>query len=184
MWDSSILTYWSWQAFRKFSVWAETAQIQPSDSLIPHFLCTFLYLLFWSVLLPFRGSSPGLSYRLHLSLSVSVPQALFSALWISLSTPHLPLSPFFSDLIHSQNFHLYSVSPKSISLALTSQIPSLNIHISKMVVISASQANMSKSQHFTFSQTISSPSLPKLELMHWYSSSFLDLKPKSNLTHP
>lgn len=96
MWDSSILTYWSWQAFRKFSVWAETAQIQPGDSLIPHFLCTFLYPLFWSVLLPFRGSSPGLSYRLHLCLSVSVSQALFSALWISLSTPISSFITFFS----------------------------------------------------------------------------------------
>lgn len=95
-WDSSVLISWNWQAFRKFSVWAETAELQPSHSLIPHFLWTFLYHLFWSVLLPFWGSSTGLSFISSTSaLRVSAPQALFSALWISLSTPTSSFTTFF-----------------------------------------------------------------------------------------
>lgn len=113
--------------------------------------------------------------------------SLFCSLWISFSTP---TSSFITcvcvhmcvcDFICSQIFHLYSVSPKSVSLALISQTPSLNLLLSKIVVISASQACVSKHPHLPFSQTISSSWHPKPELMaltfFWFSS----LKPKSNL---
>ena len=141
VWDSSIVASWSWQAFRKFSVWAETAQRGSRD-----------IVLFLILLEPFHTVSFGVFHLTRIpSLTFLRPSRFLPPAPLS-SPPPLPLESVFpklsppyphlhllllglfffgggaGDLIYSQIFHLYSVSPKSIFLTLTSQTPSLNLY--------------------------------------------------------
>lgn len=164
MWDSSILPSWKPASFQEILSlswncihilqWQESYSSFFLSLFIPSLLeCSptwlrFFLLPFWGLLVFFHqplSSTPA--------LSVNVPQALCS-LWINFITPPSSFITFFS--------HLFSNLP---SLFSESQIwisgpdrPNTFPEFTtlKIVVISASQASVSKSQHLTFSQTICS----------------------------
>lgn len=88
----------------------------------------FLFLPFSKLIVIFHQPLSHVPYSCHRCQCSQ--NSFLCSLWLSFSVPTSSLSLFFffpfGDLIYPQIFHLYSASPRSVSLVLTSQTPSLN----------------------------------------------------------